>query len=323
MLPPPYNLIYNKKIITFMEIRIGAGGWAYFTAPEIKMDSLNAYSKAFDYVEVNSTFYEIPSVGLAKSWRKRVPEDFEFSVRCHRSITHQYLLRPVPEAISNFDRMIEICRLLRSSYLHILTPPKLEFTSRKIEDTRDFFSTVNTARVRLVWEPRSLEAKNDREVVKIMEDYNIVHSVDLSRQTPSRESDVLYSRLFGKGHHTLYQFTDQELKEISQKAKELKARKIMLAFHGIRMYKDAARLKVFLKSGSFPRVTKGLNLESLREVLMEDTNFPITKKELLEKQGWKVIDLAKAKGVHASYYLEQLPEKTYESVGEIIRELRS
>jgi uncharacterized protein YecE (DUF72 family) len=233
------------------------------------------------------------------------------------------LLEPIPEALNNFEMMTQICRQLRATYLHILTPPQLEFTDRRIEDIRDFFSTVDTAGVRLVWEPRSLGAKINREVVKIMEDYNIVHCVDLSRQTPLRESEVLYSRLFGKGRHTLYQFTDQELKEVDQKTKELKARKIMLAFHGIRMYKDAARLKVFSKSGSFPRVTKKLDLESLREVLMEDTNFPITKKELIEKQSWKVIDLAKAKGVHASYYLKQLPEKTYESVGEIIRELRS
>ncbi|WP_287587049.1 hypothetical protein, partial [Candidatus Borrarchaeum sp.] len=136
-------------------------------------------------------------------------------------------------------------------------------------------------------------------------------------------SDVLYSRLFGKGRHTLYQFTDSELKEINQKARELKARKIMLAFHGIRMYKDAARLKVFLKSGSFPRITKKLGLESLREVLMEDTKFPITKKGLLEEQGWKVIDKSETERVHASYYLELVPERTYENVEEIIKEAKS
>ncbi len=99
----------------------------------------------------------------------------------------------------------------------------------------------------------------------------------------------------------------------------------MLAFHGIRMYKDAARLKVFLKSGSFPRVTKKLGLESLQEVLMEDTKFPITKKGLLEEQGWKIIDKSETERVHASYYLEllpELPEKTYKNVGEISSELQ-
>ncbi|MFX1465092.1 MAG: DUF72 domain-containing protein [Promethearchaeota archaeon] len=307
-----------------MEIRIGTGGWVYFNVSNyLGMDNLTAYSKAFDYVEVNSTFYEIPSLELVTSWRKRVSEEFEFSVRCHRSITHQYLLEPVPEALDNFKIMTKICRQLRASYLHILTPSQLEFTHRKIEAIRDFFSTVDTAEVRLVWEPRSLGAKIDREVVKIMEDHDIVHCVDLSRQSPLRESDVLYSRLFGKGRHTLYQFTDNELKEINQKARELKARKIMLAFHGIRMYKDAARLKVFLKSGSFPRVTKKLGIESLQEVLMEDARFPITKKALLEKQGWKVIDLAETERAHASYYLELLPEGIYDNLEEIIRELQN
>jgi len=308
-----------KGIITFMEIRIGTGGWGYFNVPSI--DNLTAYSKAFDYVEVNSTFYEIPPIMLVKSWRKRVPENFEFSVRCHRGVTHQHLLEPTTEALDTFNRMIEICRVLRSSYLHILTPPQLEFTRQKLESIREFFSRVDTAEVRLVWEPRSLKDEVNEEIVKVMEDHNVVHCVDLSKQSPLRDSDVLYSRLFGKGRHTMYQFTDSELKEIDQKAKELRARKIMLAFHGIRMYKDAARLKVFLKSGSFPRVTKKLGIESLQEVLMEDARFPITKKALLDQQGWKVIDLAETERVHASYYLELLPERTYENVGEIIREL--
>ncbi len=57
---------------------IGAGGWAYFHVPG--MDSLAAYAKAFDFVEVNSTFYMNPSVEMVRLWRNRVPEDFMFSV---------------------------------------------------------------------------------------------------------------------------------------------------------------------------------------------------------------------------------------------------
>ncbi|KAB2945238.1 MAG: DUF72 domain-containing protein [Candidatus Methanoperedens sp.] len=46
-------------------LHIGAGGWAYFKVPGL--DSLEAYSKAFDFVEVNSTFYTIPSIEMVRS----------------------------------------------------------------------------------------------------------------------------------------------------------------------------------------------------------------------------------------------------------------
>ena len=41
-------------------------------------------------------------------------------------------------------------------------------------------------------------------------------------------------------------------------------------FHGARMYSDAARLKVYEKSGTFPKVTKSAGLASLKTVLEED-----------------------------------------------------
>ncbi|MFX0068804.1 MAG: DUF72 domain-containing protein [Candidatus Hodarchaeota archaeon] len=303
-----------------MEIRIGAGGWAYFHVPGI--DRLLAYSRAFDFVEVNSTFYEIPEYEMVKSWRGRVPADFEFSVRCHASVTHRHLLEPVTENIETFSQMIHICELLGSKYLHIMTPPKMELSSGKVQSIRDFLSSVNTGGVRLAWEIRSLRSGLTVDVVRTMEDFNIIHCVDLSTQTPSIESDVLYTRLFGKGHHNLYQFTDDELGEIYNKVKSSDVRKAIITFHPIKMYKDAARLKIFQKTGNFPKVTKTVGLKSLEEVLREDARFPSTKRELMKKQGWKVIDLTETKRVRAKHFLKKIQEGTYETIEEIINELK-
>lgn len=54
---------------------IGAGGWAYFNIPG--MDPLEAYSLAFDFVEVNSTFYQLPSDNTIDSWTK---SSWEFQI---------------------------------------------------------------------------------------------------------------------------------------------------------------------------------------------------------------------------------------------------
>ena len=103
--------------MVLMEYRIGAGGWAYFQVPS--MDSLTAYSKAFNFVEVNSTFYETPPAKMVATWREKVPTDFEFSVRLHRDLTHNYGLEPVKESHRVLQRDVEICRALHSSILQL------------------------------------------------------------------------------------------------------------------------------------------------------------------------------------------------------------
>ena len=50
--------------------------------------------------------------------------------------------------------------------------------------------------------------------------------------------------------------------------------------------------------------------------------FSATKSELKAEQGWKVIDLTPNKRVHLSEVLEKIPDKTYSSINEVVKELR-
>jgi len=97
---------------------------------------------------------------------------------------------------------------------------------------------------------------------------------------------------------------------------------VYLTFHGARMYSDASRLKVYERSGTFPKVTKAVGLASLKTVLEEDAVFPVTKNELIEKQGWKVFDLTENEHVHARLLLESLPKEEYSNVDEVIQDLQ-
>jgi uncharacterized protein YecE (DUF72 family) len=56
--------------------------------PLKKTDELGFYSKFFNTVEVNSTFYRPCSPKTAESWAKRTPEDFEFTVKAWQQFTH-------------------------------------------------------------------------------------------------------------------------------------------------------------------------------------------------------------------------------------------
>jgi uncharacterized protein YecE (DUF72 family) len=280
--------------------------------------SLRAYSRIFDFVEVNYTFYKYPDTRMVEHWRRAVPADFTFTVRCHQDLTHQIGLKPVQEAYAVFSRMIGVCRVLKALFLHLETPARYTFDEQTVREARKFFSTVDLKGVHLAWEIRG---KMTADVVNLVKDFGIVHSVDLSKDVPAFQSDVVYTRLFGKGKHNIYQFTDEELEEIDRKIVKSEAKIAVATFHGLRMNTDAARFKAYKEKGVFLPVTSFTGVDSARAVLSEDARFPLTKAELIEHQGWKVIDLEADKRIHLSELLFKLPEKTYHSVEEVVQEL--
>lgn len=300
------------------EYHVGTGGWAYFKVPG--KPSLKAYSKIFSFVEVNNTFYDYPDTRMVERWRRNVPDDFTFTVRCHQDLTHRIGLKPDDHAYGVFGKMIGICRILDAPFLHLLTPASYILDSEDIRHARDFFSTINLKGVRLAWEVRSPLTS---ELLNLFRDFQIVHSVDLSREEPAYKVDVIYSRVFGKGKHNIYQFTDEELVEIDQKILKAESKRVLVSFHGIRMSRDAARFKKYKETGKFIPVTSYTGKESAITVLQEDAKFPSTRAELVNHQGWKVIDLTAEKRVHLSDLLVKLPEKTYTNVQEVVEELEA
>lgn len=301
-----------------IEIKIGTGGWAYFNVPG---DKLSSYSKTFNTVEVNSTFYEYPRFDRVKSWRRRTPKDFEFTVRCHQDLSHRYQLQPIDPSYQVFSHMVKICSILNAEILQIQTPASFELTPCRVTAIEQFLSSVNTQKVRIAWEIRSRRDQPlNKAVYEIMHNHNIIHCIDISRgEKLAYPNDILYTRLFGKGVHNIYQYTDKELKEVNRKIIQSGARKAILNFHTVRNYKDAARLKVFRKTGSFPKITSSVGINSLLEVLAEDTRFPTTKVNLIRDQGWKLFDWKEGQRRRVSEVIEKLPDQNYHNLHDLIQ----
>jgi len=296
------------------QLRIGTGGWDYFSIPH--GDRLKAYSSAYDFVEVNSTYYQLPSPATVASWRRRVPPGFEFSVRCPKDVAELYRLESTPKALRTIDSIEIICRQLRASFLTILIPRALVESDALAPKLNAFLSTISLGSTRIAIEFRGGEPTE--ETLKALQDHDAVHSVDLSTQDPKVESRILYSRLFGKGKENVYEFDDNELRDIAAKASGPKLEKSILAFHGVRMYRDAARLKTFLNSGKFPSLTGQVGLESLAEVLKEDTKFPASKSQLVSEEGWKLYDRTAEERARMGEVLERLPERTFATIDEVL-----
>ena len=300
------------------QIRIGAGGWDYFNLPN--GDRLKAYSSVYDFVEVNSTYYRIPNPSAVASWRRRVPLEFEFSVRCQRDLAELHRLELTPKTVRIIDSMERTCRHLKAGVLTVLIPKALVGDRELGSKLNSVLSTISLGETRIAIEFRGGEPT--RDTLNILHDHNAVHCVDLSTQDPEVDSSILYSRLFGKGKENIYEFDDNELQDIATKASGVKFEKSILAFHGVRMYRDAARLNTFLNSGKFPSLTGQVGLGSLGEILKEDPRFPSTKSQLIEEQGWKLYDKSGEERARARDVLEKLPERSYPTLDDVLASLK-
>ncbi len=94
-------------------IRVGCSGWNYNHwrgrfYPE-KLPSkrwFDFYVKFFDTVEINNTFYHLPSVETFQAWRTQAPDEFLYAVKANRYLTHMRKLREVEEPLKRFlDRV--------------------------------------------------------------------------------------------------------------------------------------------------------------------------------------------------------------------------
>jgi uncharacterized protein YecE (DUF72 family) len=90
-------------------IRLGTQGWNYdawigpfYPAGTRVGEFLSVYSRAFDTVEVDSTFYATPAPKTVSGWVARTPADFIFSLKMPQEITHERKLRDADDALDEF-----------------------------------------------------------------------------------------------------------------------------------------------------------------------------------------------------------------------------
>lgn len=92
-----------------MTIRIGLSGWSYqdWVGPFYPEDLpsrkwLSYVAHRFTTVEINRSFYSLVRPEIYRGWRTQVPNDFTFSVKGSRYITHMKRLRNIETPLANF-----------------------------------------------------------------------------------------------------------------------------------------------------------------------------------------------------------------------------
>jgi uncharacterized protein YecE (DUF72 family) len=87
-----------------MKIHVGTSGYGYrewkgkFYPEKISSkEMLRFYSERLGAVEINNTFYHMPTESVLKSWAQQVPDDFVFALKAPQVITHRKRLKNVEE----------------------------------------------------------------------------------------------------------------------------------------------------------------------------------------------------------------------------------
>src|ERR687887_506550 len=95
-------------------VRIGCSGWNYPHWRERVYPKglparlwLEHYAGIFDTVEVNNTFYRLPSRSAVAGWAEQTPADFVFTVKASRYLTHMKRLTDMRSGVERFYERIE------------------------------------------------------------------------------------------------------------------------------------------------------------------------------------------------------------------------
>ena len=90
-----------------MQVLTGTSGYAYkewkgsFYPEDLANDDmLRFYGEQFRTVEINNTFYRMPSEKVLVQWGERVPDGFRFVLKASRRITHMQRLKNVDDPLS-------------------------------------------------------------------------------------------------------------------------------------------------------------------------------------------------------------------------------
>lgn len=110
-------------------LRAGAPAWGrkdwvgrFYPRGAAEKDFLRLYARKVGAIELNASYYRVPSEGVLDAWAAEVPEGFHFCPKVHQAITHRRALaESIPEARGFAERFLRLGRRLGPAFLQL--PP--------------------------------------------------------------------------------------------------------------------------------------------------------------------------------------------------------
>ena len=208
---------------------VGCCGWSEAQA---------RYVRDFRTIELQTTFYEPPSVAVARRWRVQASPEFRFCMKAWQLITHTPAsptyrrlksalsaterdlygsFRPTEQVWLAWERTKEIAEILRAEVIVFQCPKSFVPTRENIENLNTFFQQIDRGRCTLAWEPRG-DDWSAGLVRDLCAANKLVHCVDPFQSMPVYGGSI-YWRLHGKSGYR-YRYTDEDLTMLQAKLQE-------------------------------------------------------------------------------------------------------
>jgi len=217
------------------DIRIGTSGWHYddwkelfYPAQMAKHKWFEYYSKHFDTVEINNTFYQLPKEQTFENWHKQAPKNFLFTVKANRYITH---IKRLKEPEDSLKRFFERVRLLKENLGPVLyqLPPNFH----KDLDRLGTFMKYLPKKIIAVFEFRH-ESWFSEDTYKLLSGFNAAFCIhDLVGISTPRviTGDIIYIRFHGPTGKYQGNYSKSALQNWAKWIKDhIKGKKVVYAY---------------------------------------------------------------------------------------------
>jgi uncharacterized protein YecE (DUF72 family) len=192
-----------------LEPFVGCSGWSYdswlghfYPAKTVPKDFLKYYSRVFNFVEIDSSFYRIPNLFMTKRWASITPDNFRFAAKFPRSITHEKRLAVVADTDSEKQLrfFLDMMRPLQRKLLALLIqlPPSL--TAREGMKKLQALIDKLDPNFRYALEVRHTSWFDYKDFYKLLSDSNICltwSQLDTIQTPPELTTDFIYLRFIG------------------------------------------------------------------------------------------------------------------------------
>jgi uncharacterized protein YecE (DUF72 family) len=187
------------------QVRIGTSGWAYadwngpFYPDEVKAkDRLGYISRRFPTLEINASFYRMPTDQAVAAWREQTPDGFLFAWKASRFITHNKKLKdPVEPLAFMFQRIAGLGDKIGPVLFQL--PPNLHRNDERLETFLDALPVGHRIAVEFRHPGWYVEP-----VLAMLRARNIALCISDHHHAPApfeRTADFIYLRGHGPGGH--------------------------------------------------------------------------------------------------------------------------
>lgn len=204
-------------------IWIGTSGWVYkewaghfYPKGWRKKDEFAYYARHFPTVEINATFYRLPSKKMVRGWHDRSPEGFLFAVKGSRYLTHIRRLKDTGPGLQKYFRRIKPLAERTGPFLWQL-PPTFHKNALNWKRLERFLAKV----------PRdcrhAVEFRHpswlDEETFALLRKNNVANVWISSLRMPvdyTITSDFVFLRFHGLAGGAYHDYTEDELRPWAQ-----------------------------------------------------------------------------------------------------------